>query len=800
MVSEYEVKRLRRMEENRRKLQSLELPTFTEPTPRAPTRKRKREPDAKPLEPTRKSSRMRKKRKLDKQQRRKDKELRKMEKAQVQMEKHLHKLEKKKRREEKQQRKKDKVARNLRKLRAKLEHKKLKHQHKLEGKVKREKEEEEKRQKKKKEKMKEKEERKRQLEVEVQEKMVEVFGPPLHTQPRIEDWRLRRKLLRQEEERRISMRKRLERREQRLQEKIKEKKKRLWKRELARRERKTARRIKLERQTKEKEQRRLERDEMRREDRLARELVRFEAKQEKRRRLEARYAVEDQEMWEKVLVHSKRLREEAKQEHEDMYRERYPIRKCDALPFVQMSGTIQPTSTKPLVVTPLLNIETTLFHAFSLGKQFLPPGKESVMQALCPGGYTPLFAEDSDIHIWKNGMALFVPCTSGMYIEYLFREARLGREKFILFPWRRCREVTPFHLWHLSQVQRGEEAIRFNDNYYLTPSPAGKPLPLLLFVQYPNGPYVYFGRLGYLGYRLTPDIEFSFQLLDIDTLNWRKMRRYFIDADKDRFQKEKMKDEAAGSDALSLSQYEVKRRRRVEENRRVLQALNLPTLSRRSSRPASKTHVTLEATRRSSRQEERRAVAEREEHEKEESETRIRKQQEEKLVLQKQQRELKRKQQELKQQQVKKKKKVKDEEDKRKQEVRERKLEEIRRIQEQEWKRQQEQQRRRQQQQQMEKQNELPPEIVAERNAGIQKFIQEELDKQARLARERKQQELERQTLIAQEAERLKQEQLQRQSLMAKVAEEGDAGVTAAEVAAASVETAPGEFEFEFVF
>ncbi|EGZ18320.1 hypothetical protein PHYSODRAFT_301035 [Phytophthora sojae] len=84
--------------------------------------------------------------------------------------------------------------------------------------------------------------------------------------------------------------------------------------------------------------------------------------------------------------------------------------------------------------------------------------------------------------------------------------------------------------------------------------------------------------------------------------------------------------------------------------------------------------------------------------------------------------------------------------------LKERERNEIRLLKEQERKRRQELrvQQLRWQAQQHRKPQELPPEKVAERNAGIQRLIQEELGKQARLANEQKQREQERQVVAAQ--------------------------------------------------
>jgi inner centromere protein len=262
----------------------------------------------------------------------------------------------------------------------------------------------------------------------------------------------------------------------------------------------------------------------------------------------------------------------------------------------------------------------------------------------------------------------------------------------------------------------------------------------------------------------------------------------------------------------ALSEYEVKRRRRVEENKRMLASLKLPAMKRASPRPQpAKPVAHLEPTRRSSRQQKKRAITQQEEQEKlvkrqqvleeeaavkkkREVEMQLKRQKTAKVALEKQQRkaqkELKRKQQHEMNEETRRKKqtlreikRLEDLQIKMQFEAEQRRLETI--------------QRTRAQQRELEKQNEPPPEVIAQRNADIQRFIQEELDKQARLAKERKEREMEQQKRT--EAERVQQHELLRQL----AAEEGEAPtveLTAEQVAAAAApDLLTGEFEFEFM-
>ncbi|ETP53580.1 hypothetical protein F442_01541 [Phytophthora nicotianae P10297] len=77
----------------------------------------------------------------------------------------------------------------------------------------------------------------------------------------------------------------------------------------------------------------------------------------------------------------------------------------------------------------------------------------------------------------------------------------------------------------LRKAKRGDERLRFDETYYDKDSEKEEE-PLLLFLRHTQGPYIYCGRLGYLGHRRgSKPLEFRWQLLDVNSLQWEKVQR-----------------------------------------------------------------------------------------------------------------------------------------------------------------------------------------------------------------------------------------------------------------------------------
>ncbi|KAG3122512.1 hypothetical protein PC128_g27755 [Phytophthora cactorum] len=73
-------------------------------------------------------------------------------------------------------------------------------------------------------------------------------------------------------------------------------------------------------------------------------------------------------------------------------------------------------------------------------------------------------------------------------------------------------------------MKRGDERLKFDETYYDKECEATEQ-PLLLFLRHTQGPYIYCGRLGYLGHRpASKPLEFRWQLLDVNSLQWEKIR------------------------------------------------------------------------------------------------------------------------------------------------------------------------------------------------------------------------------------------------------------------------------------
>ncbi|RQM15620.1 hypothetical protein DD237_007400 [Peronospora effusa] len=747
-VSEYETKRLRRIAENRQKLHELNIFTLgTSLSAMTKQKKRKREQSMEQsMEPTRKSARERKKQKLEKQQRKVEKrneieakERKKLEKQQKVEAKERKRMEKEKRKLKKEKKLEQKLKKELqakkRELKAKNKELKAKKQERSE--------------KKKERKAKKKEDEKR--ESDKLDKIKNVDQEIKEQEPKCLDWRLRRKLQARGERKLATLKKRVEQKALRLKENSKLEKIKLNERKLRKKQKEKE---KLERivQKELELQRRMEEGEyMRQEDRLARQVAKEMVYNEKNKKRQEKKAMVNG--WiEEIVTEEQKL---ARQKEDELRKVIYPIQKID-LPLVHISDPIDSFKTKPVVLSPFLNVDVNPFHAFSLGKQFLPPGKKSVMQGLCPGGFTTTFQDHVDIHVWKNAMTLFVSGTTGLFYEYMFEEATHHGKNYVFFRWTRTQAVTPYILSRMCQVQKGEEILQLNTSYSDVPIPTQKPESLLLFVQYPKGPYIYCGRLGYLGHQ---GLNFSLKVDMTDKV---------------------------------LSEYKVMRRRRMEENRQMLASLALPSLPRKSSRSqAPKAAVKLEPTRRSSRQRTRRETFKQHEAQQKVQHTPHQMQEIAIVAIANQQLNLTQQEVEKVQKIAKKKQKIDDRKFERLEKSKQRDME----IQVTERKKQQVIEPRKRQ---MERQEpyELPPEKVAKRNADIQKFIQEELDKQAYLAREQKQWDVEHP--ISRQEEMLIQKDVQEQIPTTGVVKEKKTGEITNEFDEADLmETVMGELEYE---
>lgn len=406
-VSEYESKRLRRIEENREKLRTLDLPSIPSIDSTLRLKKRRRNGNGKPGEPTRKSPRQRE-----------------------QWQQHL------------------KQEQHVRSKRERQEGHQLV---KLEKKMRREGNDFD-----------------ETLLIECQ-KLQQCDEQSL-------DWRLKRKLQGQTKKRRVLGKRRAEwfdehEKEARVKQKAAE-------RELRKKQKERERLERFFRKELEKQQRFEELELMKQEDLEAQELVRQQKKAEKERlRLEkdtARIAA-------RRLKKSIRKRDVERKEEEKINRRVYPVRQID-LPFVRI---LPPTVHRVAKSCAQLKVDTRFFHGFSLGKQFLPPGKQTVMQGLCPGGYTAIFRNDWDLHVWNNALTLFVNGTTGMFYRHMLEEVTLRGRKFVVFRWSRCEDVTPAIVERLRRVRRGDEWLRFDQTYFDS-AEVSDPEPLLLFLQYPK--------------------------------------------------------------------------------------------------------------------------------------------------------------------------------------------------------------------------------------------------------------------------------------------------------------------------
>ncbi|KAG7398217.1 hypothetical protein PHYBOEH_011462 [Phytophthora boehmeriae] len=155
-------------------------------------------------------------------------------------------------------------------------------------------------------------------------------------------------------------------------------------------------------------------------------------------------------------------------------------------------------------------------------------GKQTVMQGLCPPGYVAKFSKMSGVQPWKNAVVLFVNVESDSPYDNAFHQEEVDGQGVVHFQWfgqNRWNDDSPMVL-RLRNMQRGDERLSFGgepDRDGLDESDRGKE-PLLLFLRHTQGPYIYCGRLGYLGYRpSSKPLEFRWQLLDVGALDWEKI-------------------------------------------------------------------------------------------------------------------------------------------------------------------------------------------------------------------------------------------------------------------------------------
>ncbi|KAI9910715.1 hypothetical protein PsorP6_010871 [Peronosclerospora sorghi] len=364
-VSEYEAKRLRRIAENRLRLQDLNLPTLSEnPSSSVKCAKRKREVKENSPEPPRRSSRHRQKQNLEN-------ELQQNSEPQIEWQ-GLEKVDKNEQ------------------IQGKHVETMLKHKWKQDAET-----------------------------LEVETKGAKWDQEAQAQEVKSSDWRLRRKLQAREEKRQRTLKRREERRARRLKEMkqlIKIKKRERKRRKKQKEDAKLAREVQKEL---ERQQRVEDREQMREEDRLARQVAKQRVNDAKQHQLQQKYAGWNQNLEE---IFKARRNMTRKREHEGN-QTMYPVQRLNDLPFVRISDSMEASASKPLVLTPLLRVDVDLFHAFSLGKQFLPPGKKSALQGLCPGGYTLEF-DDNPISLDQNKVEIVSNSSvHGIFMAHPFRFA-----------------------------------------------------------------------------------------------------------------------------------------------------------------------------------------------------------------------------------------------------------------------------------------------------------------------------------------------------------------------------------------
>lgn len=150
-----------------------------------------------------------------------------------------------------------------------------------------------------------------------------------------------------------------------------------------------------------------------------------------------------------------------------------------------------------------------------------------------------LFGQTMSVQQFRNALAMFVDVDQGTSYNNLFRAVGDGDKSVVFFRWfakKRWRREMPV-IQRLLRVRRGDARffLEGTDNASdgMKDEQAVHPdEPLLLFLQRTQqGPFVYCGRLGFLGMRAAMrPLEFLWQLLDADALSWMNVRRQTVDS------------------------------------------------------------------------------------------------------------------------------------------------------------------------------------------------------------------------------------------------------------------------------
>ncbi|GMF35774.1 unnamed protein product [Phytophthora lilii] len=129
-----------------------------------------------------------------------------------------------------------------------------------------------------------------------------------------------------------------------------------------------------------------------------------------------------------------------------------------------------------------IEIQLQDFHDKCLGTQLLPTGKHTVMQGLCPPGFTVKFSKMSGVQPWKNAVVLFVNVESDSFYDNVFHQEKVEGRNAVHFQWfgqNRWHEESPLVL-RLKGMKRGHESLRFDDTYFDKRGHTEEPLLLFL--------------------------------------------------------------------------------------------------------------------------------------------------------------------------------------------------------------------------------------------------------------------------------------------------------------------------------